>query len=281
MRISGFTISRNAIKFGYPVKESILSILPICDEFIVNVGKSEDNTLEIIKSINSRKIKIIEREWDDSIGQKVLDIETDFTLKECQGDWCFYIQSDEVIHEKDLFRLKRYMLRYVDNYAVEGFKLRWLHFYGSFYRYRIDPPWFQKQIRIVRNNSNICSHDGAWGFRKNNGDNLKVIKTPCFVYHYGWVNEGKIMAARRRNAERLGYAQLGDNEKNDIYDFGDLSRFPIYFGTHPKVIQDIIKKHSLSVKDWHNVKKKYFWSPLLWFRIRYKTFLRTKHSIPL
>jgi len=78
MKVAGFTIIRNAIKFDYPVVEAINSILPICDEFIVAVGNSDDETLQLIKSINSPKIKIIETVWDDSLrqGGQVLAIET-------------------------------------------------------------------------------------------------------------------------------------------------------------------------------------------------------------
>jgi hypothetical protein len=39
MKISGFSFVRNGIKLYYPVIESIQSILPICDEFIIAVGK--------------------------------------------------------------------------------------------------------------------------------------------------------------------------------------------------------------------------------------------------
>lgn len=78
MFISGFTIARNVIKADYPIKEAIYSILPLCDEVIVAVGKSEDNTLEYIRGFNEPKIKIIETVWDDNMreGGKVLAIET-------------------------------------------------------------------------------------------------------------------------------------------------------------------------------------------------------------
>ena len=58
---------RNAVKFDYPIVESIKSILPIVDEYMVAVGNSDDGTLELIRSINSPKIKIIETIWDDSL----------------------------------------------------------------------------------------------------------------------------------------------------------------------------------------------------------------------
>ena len=102
--ISGFTFIRNAVKFDYPIVEAITSILPICDEFIVNVGNSDDDTLSLITSIGSEKIKIIESVWDENlrIGGQVLAQQTDIAFSNCISDWCFYIQADEVVHEQYL-----------------------------------------------------------------------------------------------------------------------------------------------------------------------------------
>ena len=67
MKISKFTFCRNVVKFDFPVVEGITSILPIVDEFVVNVGKSEDKTLEVIHSINDKRIKVVESVWDESL----------------------------------------------------------------------------------------------------------------------------------------------------------------------------------------------------------------------
>ncbi len=280
MKISGATIVRNAIQFGYPVVEAIRSVLPICDEYIVNVGDSSDDTLDLIKSIKDPKIKIFERVWDMSIGQDVLSIETDFAISQCQGDWVFYNQTDELVHEKDLIQIKACMKRYLHDANIDGLQLRWLHFFGSFYRYRIDAGWFQKQTRVIKNNGLYESHDGAWGFRRKDKKPLKTLKTPFFIYHYGWVNDPQMMAMRRKNAHRLGFfAQLTEKEKALEYDYGHLSRFPVYFGTHPAVIQETIQQHTVSQQDWENIVRQYWWNPLLWFRVRYKTGHRVKYKM--
>jgi len=281
MKISGFTIARNIVKYNYPAIEAIFSILPVCDEFIINVGESEDETLQLLKTIPSSKIKIINRKWDDSLGKEMLSAETNFALSQCRGDWAFYLQIDEVVHERDLQRLKKYMLKYFNHNDVDGFRLRWLHFYGSFYRYRIDAPWFQKQTRIIRNNGTVESYEDAWGFKRKDNAPLRVIKTPCFIYHYGWVNRSEVMSLRRKNAENLGYANLNDNEKKSEYSFGNFNRFPVYFGTHPQVMNEIVKTHPQSIEDKKYINKRYFWSPFLWSRLRYKTFKRVKQSIPV
>jgi hypothetical protein len=279
MRISGFTIARNAVKHKYPVRESILSILPVCDEFIVNLGDSEDATGELIESIGSPKIKIFSSNWDLSLGDRVLAAETDKALKRCKGDWAFYLQSDEAVHQKDLPGLYRYMERYLKDEKVEGFKLRWLHFYESFYRYRIDGGWFQKQVRIIRNNGSIRSLDDAWGFEKIDKGPFNVVKTPYFIYHYGWINHA-CSVAERIAKDRVSNAGIDMPENENSREKTETERMPVYFGTHPAAMDDIISGHKPSRIDLDLIKKRYFWNPLLWFRIRYKTGKRLRAKFP-
>ncbi|MCR4337813.1 MAG: glycosyltransferase [Candidatus Omnitrophica bacterium] len=279
MLVSGFTIARNAIKYNYPLLESIRSILPICDEFVVNVGDSEDGTLELIESLKSPKIRIIQNVWDFSMGKEVLSYQTNIALKECRGTWAFYLQSDEMIHEEDLPRLRRMMERNRDNKEVEVFRFKWMHFYGSYYRYRVDHGWFQKQDRIVRNNGEIESEGDAWGFRRKDGQPLRRKNTGCLLYHYGWVHPQEVMADRRRNAENIGFVKLQDDERNQKYSYGDLNRFPPYFGTHPTVMAQRIAEHRLSLEDQMVIKKKYWWHPFQVFHVRCKTSRRVKRPI--
>lgn len=136
MKISGFTFVRNAVKFDYPVVESITSILPLVDEFIVSIGNSDDGTVELIKSIPSDKIKIFHSVWDDSLktGGKVLAVETDkaFVHVSPESDWAFYIQADEVVHEKYHDAIRTAAIKYKDDQRVEGLLFKYLHFYGTF-----------------------------------------------------------------------------------------------------------------------------------------------------
>ncbi|HOY10005.1 MAG TPA: hypothetical protein PLB05_08015, partial [Candidatus Omnitrophota bacterium] len=141
MKISGFTIARNAVKFQYPLVESIRSVLPLCDEMIVNVGDSEDDTLGLVRSIRDAKIKILQSRWDMSLGKEVLSQQTNLALAACRGDWAVYLQSDEVLHEKDLPSLRKRMEGCLSEPGVDALRFRWLHFYGSYYRYRIDRGW--------------------------------------------------------------------------------------------------------------------------------------------
>ncbi|MFH1360929.1 MAG: glycosyltransferase family 2 protein [Candidatus Omnitrophota bacterium] len=276
MKVSGFTITRNAVKFGYPVLESIQSILPICDEFIVNVGDSQDSTLELIRSLKDEKIKIVQNQWDLSKGKEVLSHQTNLALKECSGDWAFYLQSDEVIHEADLPFLRQCMEENLHNQDAEALRFAWLHFYGSYYRYRIDLGWYQKQDRIIKNNGEIISCEDAYTFKRKDGQPLKRINTRKFLYHYGWVQNPEIMKMRRENAQDIGFS---DKEKSLQNSFDHLDRFPIYFGTHPAVMREKIEEHGLSQDDWVKISRKYWWHPFKVFRVRYKSPKRIKIRI--
>ena len=279
MKISGFTIAKNVIKYNYPVLESIQSILPICDEFIVNVGDSQDGTLALIQSLNDPKIKIIRTQWDLAQKPDMLSYQTNLALKECTGDWAFYVQSDEVIHEADWPRLKKVMAESLDDPNVDALRFNWLHFYGSYYRYRIDSGWFQKQERIVRNNKTIRSCRDAFTFERVDGKPLGIKKTNCLLYHYGWVQPAHVMTQRRVNAENIGYVSLNEEERKKDYSYGDLNRFPVYFGTHPKVMKEKIKEHTLSQGDLKTIEQKYWCHPLRLVKARYKTGKRIKTKI--
>jgi glycosyltransferase involved in cell wall biosynthesis len=278
MKISGFTIVRNAVKFNYPVLASIRSILPICDEFIVNVGDSEDGTLELIRSIGSPKVRIIQHQWDMDKGSQVLSHQTNLALKECRGDWAFYLQSDEVIHEADLGILKWWMRYYLDKRDVDALRFWWLHFYGTFWRYRVDFGWYQKQDRIIRNNQQIESHGDAFGFRRIDGKPLQTRLTYCYLYHYGWVNSDEGMRKRCDNAQAIGFM---DKDKNNLFDggYGDLKRFPSYWGTHPAVMKELVQQHQLSREDFNDIRRTWWWNPLYWLRLRHKTWQRGRERI--
>src|SRR5512133_592938 len=170
MRVSGFTFIRNAIKLDYPVVESIKSILPVCDEFVVAVGNSSDDTLDLIRSIGDSRIRIIETEWDESpemkTGGRVLAVETDkaFRAISPDSDWAFYIQGDEVIHEKYLDNIYASMESWKDDKMVDGLLFNYLHFYGSYNYIGVSPKWYNHEIRIIRNNKSIYSFRDAQGF---------------------------------------------------------------------------------------------------------------------
>src|SRR6266403_2114004 len=169
MKVAGFTFIRNAIKNDYPIVEAITSILPVCDEFVVALGNSDDETEQLILGINSPKIKIIHTVWDDTLreGGTVFATETDkaFNAISADADWAFYIQGDECVHEKYLPLIKQEMEDNLNDKEVEGLLFKYKHFYGSYDYYGHSRRWYRREIRILRNNKAIHSYRDAQGFR--------------------------------------------------------------------------------------------------------------------
>ena len=265
MKICGFTIIRNAIKFDYPVIESIHSILPICDEFVVAVGNSDDETLALIQSIDSPKIKIIQTTWDDNlrVGGHVLADETNKVMDTISDDvdWCFYIQSDEVVHEKYLPSIKKAMHTHLEQPKVEGLLFNYMHFYGSYDFVGISRSWYKNEIRIIRNNKSIRSYKDAQGFRKDS-EKLNVKKVDASIYHYGWVKHPKYQQAKQLSFNKMWHDNnwIDSNVKKvDEFDYSNIDILKKFEETHPKTMENRIKsvnwtfsfdptKNSLSIK---------------------------------
>lgn len=256
MKVSGFTFIRNAIKLDYPIVEAIQSILPLCDEVIVAVGNSEDNTLGLIQSIDPTKIKIIETVWDDSLRENgaVLADETNKAFKAISkdSDWAFYIQGDEVIHEKDHAEIRSKMELFLNDEEVDGLLFDYQHFYGSYDFIGASNNWYKHEIRVIRNRSNIYSYRDAQGFRKDDNQKLNVAKLNASVYHYGWVKDPRAMQAKQTSFHKLWHDdEWLEKHIEDVEFFpyedhiNGLARFK---GTHPHIMQARINRLNWSFK---------------------------------
>ena len=261
MKIVGFTIVRNAIKYDYPIVESINSILPIVDEYIVAVGNSEDETRQLITSINSPKLTIIETLWNDSLreGGRVLAEETNKAFDAIgNADWCFYLQGDEVVHEKDHELIVQKCTEFLPQTAVDGLLFGYEHFYGGYDYVGDSRTWYRNEIRIIRNDKNIRSYRDAQGFRKN-GEKLHVKKIDAQIYHYGWVKDPRFQQAKQENFHKMWHddAWVKNNiaEAND-YDYSVIDSLKKFEGTHPVVMTERLNKMNWNFK-WNANKKKF------------------------
>lgn len=261
MRISGFTMVKNADTLYYPIKESILSALPICDEFIVALGDClpGDKTEELIASINSPKIRIIPTVWDLTKYPNGTENahQTDIAKKECTGDWLLYLQADEVLHEADLPKIKNRCEQLLHDKEVEGLLFKYYHFWGDYAHVHNSHTWYKNEIRVVRNHPEIHSWESAQSFRKIPGFDgknyrqqegtykLKVAPVDAYIFHYGWVRPPALMQKKKKALDTIHKgAQKADdlykNEKPD-FDYGALGKVPLFKGTHPKVMSEKIQ----------------------------------------
>ncbi len=238
----------------YPVVEAIRSILPAVDEMIVLVGRSEDDTEGLIRNINDPKIKIHHSVWDDSLrkGGEVLAVETNkaFQLIDPKSDWAFYIQADEVVHEKYHPAILEACKKYKEDKRVEGLLFNYLHFYGTYDYVGDSRRWYAHEVRIIRNDRSISAYRDAQGFRKS-AVKLNVKPVDAFVYHYGWVKSPEQMLRKQKNVSRFWHEDSDEwkkyMEQGDYFNFDDFDSLAKFSGTHPAVMKERLDKKNWSI----------------------------------
>lgn len=266
MRLSGFTIARNALRYGYPLEESLRSLLPLVDELVVAVGKSEDRTLELVRSIRSPKIKAFQTQWDPAAlsGGRVLSQQTNLALARCSGDWAVYLQADEVLHEDDLALIEASCARHWRT-PVEGLRFSYLHFYGSYGTLQAHwRKWYRSAVRAVKTGRGVVSVGDAYGFRvrqKNSERRLLSLGCGARVFHYGWCRPPGVMERKQRNLDSLYHgaapAARAKSDPKVAAFYADLGHLRAFRGSHPRVMQARV-----AAQDWRfddGIARQYPW----------------------
>ena len=238
MKVSAFTFIKNGQILGYPFIESIKSILEIVDEFVINVGESEDETFELVHAIDSKKIRIINSKWNDSLHTKgyVYGQQKMISQFNCTGDWAFYIEGDEVYHEDELNKINNCMKENLDNPNVEALVFDFYHFYGNANSYLDSPGWYRSEARIIKNSIRTYAPDGLfWLVLDNNkkGRYPKAKHTGAHCYHYGWVRTEQQMNLKSQRVQKY----WGKKPSKVDYSQIDQSIIKEFLGEHPAVMQ--------------------------------------------
>lgn len=265
MKISGFSFSRNADKLYYPVSEMVRSILPICDEFVIAVGQGDpdDRTREKIEAIGDPRIRILDTVWEEQYfkGGIINALQTDIAKNACSGDWLFYLQADEVVHEKYLPAIRACCERWLADKRVDGLLFRYRHFWGDYDHYQDGHGWYPHEIRIVRNDPAIHSWQSAQSFRRfdfyeqprqeNGTHKLTVVPVEAEVYHYGWVRPPHLMQSKRRALDTVHWGKRKASDHYDhapqAFDYGPLDRLGVFRDTHPAVMRELMAR-----MDWRD-----------------------------
>ncbi len=264
MKISGFTFIRNGNDLGYPFVPSIRSLLPLCDEVIVNVPRSTDDTLGAVRAIGDPKIRVLETEWDEGprAGGRTLSHHTNLALRECTGDWCVYIQGDEVLHEASIPAMRAAMQAGLHEPQVQGFVVDYTHFYGSYWTYTYSFGWYYKEVRVVRREPGILSVGDAQGFRTQDGQKLRVRNSGAQYFHYGFALQPTQMRRRKKNLASL-YRRAGvqpATSSRPPISYDDDQKVRPFKGTHPAVLRELV-----AAADWTYQSR----NPLIRFRRNY------------
>ena len=271
MKVSGFTFIRNGCSLGYPFIPAIQSLLPLCDEIIVNVPRSTDDTLASVQKLDDPRIQVLETEWDDNArtGGLALSLHTNLALAQCTGDWCVYIQGDEVLHEDTASLMRQAMEKELHNPVVQGFVVNYTHFYGSYWTQTVGFGWYQQEVRVIRLNPCIRSCSDAQSFRTVDGEKLRVKNSGGHYFHYGHARHPQLAARRLREVSRLWHDDKAVDEicdrPADFYEEDQKVR--PFRGTHPAVMRDIIEAANWTYHSRNPLirfKRRHFWKDVAW-----------------
>lgn len=239
MKVSGFTFIRNGTLLGYPYIESIRSVLPICDEFVVAVGESDDDTLARIRAIGSDKVRILECQWNERMQDRgyVYAQQKMIAQFNCSGDWAFYLEGDEVLHEDDLATIRASMERHLADACIEALVFDYHHFFGSPDWRAISPGWYRRAPRIIRNTIRTWAPDGLFWVvmdknKRGRYPNAALVGAP--IYHYGHVRS---VAAMREKNQRVGKYWGHDHPLFNGYQIDPQALAP-FAGSHPAIVRD-------------------------------------------
>ena len=248
MKVSGFTFLRNGQKLGYPFVASIRSLLPVVDEFIVALGPCDDDTEKQLRAIGDPKIRIIPTQWNErirpdySVKGFVYGQQKSIALFNCTGDWAFYLEADEVIHENDLPKIRAGMEKHLNDQRVEALAFDYLHFYGNANTCVWSPGWYRSEVRIIRNTIPAWSSEALFfnvvvGHKKSRYP--RAAHTGATIYHYGWVRSEAQM-----NLKTAATHQFWDDQPLPVMDYTNIDPavLKLFTGTHPKVVRDWLPK---------------------------------------
>jgi hypothetical protein len=234
-------------------------VLPLCDEFIMVVGDSQDGTREAIEAIGDPRIRIVDTVWDEKLrtAGRIFALQANTGLDHVTGDWAFHIQADEVLHEDDIPIVRAALEKYDGDPEVEGFLFRFLNFFGDYRHYGPSRRYHQHEIRITRNDPHVRSYRDSQGFRifedpehqwEEKGRKLRVIPLEARIFHYSHV-KNPAMQVKKRAAFVSRYAQdeavAQYLKANEGFNYRDYDYLKIFHGTHPAVMAPFI-----AAQDW-------------------------------
>lgn len=267
IRLSGFTFIKNGLSLGYPIKESIESIAPMCDEVVINVGfedpecTQDDGTWDYLtKAFPEEKFKFLKSWWDPEMTSRglILSQQTNIALEACQGKYCQYIQGDETIHEEDYEVIKKGLDSLDQTPEAQGLIFQYRHFYGSPYILKQTRNTYRREVRLIRNGLGIKSFLDAQGFKTKDDQKLRCLESQARIFHYGWARNSILMNKKNKAFGKLYHGQ--DHEEAD-FNYQRIWGLKAFKESHPKVMNTWIESNRESLDilslpltfEWKNV----------------------------
>jgi len=236
--ISGFTFIRNGVELGFPFEASIRSLLPLVDEFVVVVGQSNDDTLARIHAIGSPKIRVIETIWNERMADRGFVYAQQKMIAQfaCTGDWAFYLEGDEVVHQDELASIRASVDKHHTNPAVEALVFDYFHFYGTPDFVANSPAWYRRECRLIRNTIRSYAPDGQYWLVTSDhkkGRNPQAALANAHIYHYGWVRSNEAMQKKLDQVSKF-WSHGAPTIRYSEFDEKVLQPFT---GTHPELVK--------------------------------------------
>jgi hypothetical protein len=241
MKIFGFSLLRNGVKYDYPFSESLKSLAPLVESITLALGDSDDGTEKKLESLGL-PINIVPTIWDEDMRKSglILSQQTNIALDHLreqhgdeEGSWGIYLQSDEVFHEDDrdliISDLKKAQAQ-----GCDAVRFRWLHFWHRYDNIAISWWWYPSEIRAIKLKSKIESYGDAQSFR----NFTKVYESEARVFHYGYVREESALSLKVKDFRRWWHTSEKSLKKSAARDEKRARANEVlrYLGPHPRVM---------------------------------------------
>ena len=238
MKISGFTFLRNAEMNGYPFVESIRSLLPLVDEYVVVIGESCDQTRNIVEAIGDPKIRIIDTTWNENMHDRgfVYGQQKMIGQYNCSGDWAFYLEADEVLHEDELGNIYSAMESSLEDVNIEALYFDFFHFYGT--PFQVGIAGYRQAPRIIRNTVRTIAPDGLFWVvldKNKRGRYPRAKSANAHIYHYGHCRSVKKM---NEKLSQIGKYWGANHREFEGYGSIDLAEIRPFLGSHPSIMTE-------------------------------------------
>lgn len=149
--VSGYTTTYNCISQNYPFEKCIKSMLRFCDEVCVVDGGSTDETWEKLNEWSLKEprlvIKQVKRDWNHPRFAVFDGMQKAEARKMCSSEFCWQMDSDEIVHEEDAEKVKSLCAKMPPNASIISLPV--IEYWGGNNKVRVDiQPW---KWRLSRN----------------------------------------------------------------------------------------------------------------------------------
>ena len=199
------------------------SVKDIIDEIITVDTGSTDKTKEIAKKFGA---KVIDFKWVDDFSAARNE-----SLMYATKDWVLVLDADEIIEEKDLIRIKKYIEDVEKDTA--GFKLEQRSYINSFFEGAVkNESNFElvKKYQFYMSNSLVRLFKNHLGFHFRHKihelvedsiteKNLKYEKIDVVLHHFGSLKEAGLIKDKTEKYSKIILKQLEENPESARYNY--------------------------------------------------------------